>query len=137
VGLTEPYVRLSTTLNGPERTAEIRQLEARLTPPRFTAHAQLILDMLNSNPMLFIRGDEAEEAWRVVKRHQDPPADPSADRYSRNEPDARPGPGPTRPPRRLGHRRAHTDCQLNPPGASDPAGEGFRRPWIPRTQIIC
>jgi Glucose-6-phosphate dehydrogenase, C-terminal domain len=66
VGLTEPYVRLSTTLNGPERTAEIRQLEARSTPPRFTAYAHLILDMLNSNPMLFIRGDEAEEAWRII-----------------------------------------------------------------------
>jgi glucose-6-phosphate 1-dehydrogenase len=66
VGLTEPYVRLSTTLNGPERTAEIRQLEARSTRPRFTAYAHLILDMLNSNPMLFIRGDEAEEAWRII-----------------------------------------------------------------------
>jgi glucose-6-phosphate 1-dehydrogenase len=66
VGLTEPYVRLSTTLNGPERIAEIRQLEARSTPPRFTAYAHLILDMLNSNPMLFIRGDEAEEAWRII-----------------------------------------------------------------------
>jgi hypothetical protein len=39
VGLTEPYVRLSTTLNGPERTAEIRQLQARSAPPRFTAYA--------------------------------------------------------------------------------------------------
>jgi glucose-6-phosphate 1-dehydrogenase len=66
VGLTEPYVRLSTTLNGPERTAEIRHLEARSTPPHFTAYAHLILDMLNSNPMLFIRGDEAEEAWRII-----------------------------------------------------------------------
>ena len=66
VGLTEPYVRLSTTLNGPERTAEIRQLKARSAPPRFTAYAHLILDMLNSNTMLFIRGDEAEEAWRII-----------------------------------------------------------------------
>ena len=66
VGLTEPYVRLSTTLNGPERTAETRQLEARSTPPRFTAYAHLILEMLNSDPMLFIRGDEAEEAWRII-----------------------------------------------------------------------
>ena len=66
VGLTEPYVQLSTTLNGPERTAETRQLEARSTPPRFTAYAHLILEMLNSNPMLFIRGDEAEEAWRII-----------------------------------------------------------------------
>jgi hypothetical protein len=56
VGLTEPHVRLCTTLNGPERTAGIRQLEARPAPPRFIAHARLILDMLNSNPMLFIRG---------------------------------------------------------------------------------
>ena len=35
LGLTDPYVRLATTLNGPERTAENRQLEARSTPPRF------------------------------------------------------------------------------------------------------
>jgi Glucose-6-phosphate dehydrogenase, C-terminal domain len=66
VGLTEPYMRLSTTLNGPEHTAEIRQLEARSTPPRFNAYAHLIPDMLNSNPMLFIRSDEAEEAWRII-----------------------------------------------------------------------
>jgi len=39
VGLTEPDMRLSTTFNGPERTAGIRQLEARPTPPRFTACA--------------------------------------------------------------------------------------------------
>jgi glucose-6-phosphate 1-dehydrogenase len=66
IGLTEPYVRLSTTLNGPDQNAEIRQLEARSTPPRFTAYAHLILEMLRGDPMLFIRGDEAEEAWRVI-----------------------------------------------------------------------
>ena len=66
LGLTDPYVRLSTTLNGPEQTAETVQLEARSTPPRLTAYAHLVLEMLNSDPMLFIRGDEAEEAWRIV-----------------------------------------------------------------------
>ncbi len=66
LGLAQPYVRLSTTLNGPERTAETQQLEARSTPPRFTAYAHLILEMLNSDPTLFIRGDEAEEAWRII-----------------------------------------------------------------------
>jgi glucose-6-phosphate 1-dehydrogenase len=66
VGLTEPCMRLSTTLNGPERTAEIRQLEACSTPPRFTAYAHLILEMVNSDPVLFIRGDEAEDAWRII-----------------------------------------------------------------------
>jgi glucose-6-phosphate 1-dehydrogenase len=66
LGLTEPYVRLATTLNGPERTAESRELEARSTQPRFTAYANLILEMLKSDPRLFIRGDEAEEAWRII-----------------------------------------------------------------------
>jgi glucose-6-phosphate 1-dehydrogenase len=66
IGLTEPYVRLSTTLNGPELTAETRELEARSKEPRFTAYAHLILEMLNNDPMLFIRGDEAEESWRVI-----------------------------------------------------------------------
>jgi glucose-6-phosphate 1-dehydrogenase len=66
IGLADPYVRLSTTLNGPERTAESRELEARSTPPSFTAYAHLIQQMLQSDPMLFIRGDEADEAWRII-----------------------------------------------------------------------
>jgi glucose-6-phosphate 1-dehydrogenase len=66
LGLTEPYVRLATTLNGPERTAESRELEARSTEPKFTAYANLILAALRNDPMLFIRADEAEEAWRII-----------------------------------------------------------------------
>lgn len=66
IGLVEPYVRLGTTLNGPERTAESRHLEAQSATPRFTPYANLILEMLRKDPMLFIRGDEAEEAWRIV-----------------------------------------------------------------------
>jgi glucose-6-phosphate 1-dehydrogenase len=66
IGLTEPYVRLSATLNGPEQTAEICQLEERTTAPRLTAYAHLILEMLRGDPMVFIRGDEAEESWRII-----------------------------------------------------------------------
>jgi glucose-6-phosphate 1-dehydrogenase len=66
LGLTDPYVRLATTLNGPDRTAESRELEARSSEPRFTAYAHLILETLKSDPMLFIRGDEAEESWRII-----------------------------------------------------------------------
>jgi glucose-6-phosphate 1-dehydrogenase len=66
IGLKEPYVRLTTTLNGPERTAERRELEARSTAPRFTAYAHLIQEMLKGDPMLFITSDEAEEAWRII-----------------------------------------------------------------------
>jgi hypothetical protein len=70
VGLTEPWVRLSTALNGPGRTAGIRQLQARPAPPRFTACAHLIPQMLTGDPVLFI-GDEAEEAWRILgPRHK-------------------------------------------------------------------
>ena len=36
------------------------------TAPRFTPYTNLILEMLRTDPMLFIRGDEAEEAWRIV-----------------------------------------------------------------------
>jgi glucose-6-phosphate 1-dehydrogenase len=66
IGLTRPYVRLSTTLNGPERTAETRELEVQTAAPRFSAYANLVLAMLHNDPMLFIRGDEAEESWRIV-----------------------------------------------------------------------
>jgi glucose-6-phosphate 1-dehydrogenase len=66
IGLKDPYVRLTTTLNGPERTAEHRELEARSTGPRFTAYAHLIQEMLKGDPMLFITGHEAEEAWRII-----------------------------------------------------------------------
>jgi glucose-6-phosphate 1-dehydrogenase len=67
IGLTEPYVRLSTTLNGPGQAVERRQLETVSAPPRMTAYAHLVAEMLNNDPMLFIRGDEAEEAWRIVE----------------------------------------------------------------------
>jgi glucose-6-phosphate 1-dehydrogenase len=66
LGLTKPYVRLATMLNGPQRRAERREFEATPTSPRFAAYTNLILEMLKTDPMLFIRGDESEEAWRIV-----------------------------------------------------------------------
>ena len=66
IGLTQPYVSLSTALNGPGRTAETRHLTTQSTPPQFSAYANLVIEMLQRDPMLFIRGDEAEESWRIV-----------------------------------------------------------------------
>ena len=57
------WPRRSTAPSAPPRPGSSRR---RSTPPRFTAYAHLILEMLNSDPMLFIRGDEAEEAWRII-----------------------------------------------------------------------
>jgi glucose-6-phosphate 1-dehydrogenase len=67
IGLSDPYVRLSTNLNGPEPgQPESRHLELTSTRSPLTPYANLIQQMLNNDPMLFIRDDEAEESWRVV-----------------------------------------------------------------------
>lgn len=66
IGLQEPYVRLATTLNGPDRTVDMRELEVHTTMSRRSPYANLILEMLRRDPTLFIRGDEAEESWRIV-----------------------------------------------------------------------
>ena len=41
-------------------------LTTRLDPPELPAYGRLLLDVLNGDAALSIRGDEAEEAWRVV-----------------------------------------------------------------------
>jgi glucose-6-phosphate 1-dehydrogenase len=41
-------------------------LTTRLDPPELPAYGRLLLDVLTGNAALSIRGDEAEEAWRVV-----------------------------------------------------------------------
>ncbi|MCX4757223.1 glucose-6-phosphate dehydrogenase [Kitasatospora purpeofusca] len=66
LGLKQPYVRLTTTLNGPDRTAENRELELSSAGSRRTPYANLFLEMLRADATLFIRGDETEEAWRII-----------------------------------------------------------------------
>jgi len=39
---------------------------AELEPAELPAYGRLLLDVLNRDPALSIRGDEAEESWRVV-----------------------------------------------------------------------
>src|SRR5262249_36614221 len=41
-------------------------LTAELEPAELPAYGSLLLDVLTRNPALSIRGDEAEESWRVV-----------------------------------------------------------------------
>ncbi|MFG1664219.1 glucose-6-phosphate dehydrogenase [Streptomyces sp. Y7] len=43
------------------------ELTARMDPPELPAYGRLLLDVLNGDPALSIRGDEAEEAWRVFE----------------------------------------------------------------------
>jgi glucose-6-phosphate 1-dehydrogenase len=42
------------------------ELTARIDRPELPAYGRLLLDVLNGNAALSIRGDEAEESWRVV-----------------------------------------------------------------------
>ncbi|HEX8860206.1 MAG TPA: glucose-6-phosphate dehydrogenase [Actinomycetes bacterium] len=41
-------------------------LTAQVEPPDLPAYGRLLLDVLNGNAALSIRGDEAEESWRVL-----------------------------------------------------------------------
>ena len=41
-------------------------LATHLEPPELPPYGQLLLDVLTRNSALSIRGDEAEESWRVV-----------------------------------------------------------------------
>ncbi|MEU9657272.1 glucose-6-phosphate dehydrogenase [Streptomyces chartreusis] len=43
------------------------ELTAGMDPPELPAYGRLLLDVLNGDPALSIRGDEAEEAWRVFE----------------------------------------------------------------------
>ncbi|MFB7476989.1 glucose-6-phosphate dehydrogenase [Kitasatospora sp. NPDC056184] len=42
-------------------------LTARMDPAELPAYGRLLLDVLTGDPALSIRGDEAEEAWRVLE----------------------------------------------------------------------
>lgn len=67
IGLLEPYVKLNTTLNAGDGQVEAQELELRSAPMKRTPYANLILQMCKNDPTLFIRGDEAEEAWRLIE----------------------------------------------------------------------
>jgi glucose-6-phosphate 1-dehydrogenase len=41
-------------------------LSAEMEPPELPAYGRILLDVLSGNSVLSIRGDEAEEAWRVL-----------------------------------------------------------------------
>lgn len=76
VGLKDPYVRLDTVVNGEDFSTVGNRLEMTSAPPTRSAYANLVLEMLSGDRMLFIRGDETEEAWRI--------ADPTLDAWRRD-----------------------------------------------------
>jgi glucose-6-phosphate 1-dehydrogenase len=56
-----------TAIGSRAETLTQLSLTARMDAPALPAYGRLLLDVLNGDPALSIRGDEAEEAWRVVE----------------------------------------------------------------------
>jgi glucose-6-phosphate 1-dehydrogenase len=59
---------LQVNINGPGDPFDLERadLTASLAPQELPAYARLVMKILEGDPILAIRGDEAEEAWRVV-----------------------------------------------------------------------
>jgi glucose-6-phosphate 1-dehydrogenase len=67
-GLEEPesMTLAMTGIGAGAHTLAPLTLTAQLAPPDLPAYGLLLLDVLHGNAALSIRGDEAEEAWRVL-----------------------------------------------------------------------
>ena len=68
VRLGPDRITLSLNVNGPHDPFDLEQIElgADFAPQEFfAAYERVFLDLLEGNTTLFIRADEAEEAWRV------------------------------------------------------------------------
>ena len=68
LGLAPDRLALSVSVNGPGDpfTLEEVTLDAELAPQDIPAYGRVILEVLAGDPTLSIRGDEAEECWRIV-----------------------------------------------------------------------
>lgn len=62
-------VRLAVNINGPGDPFGLEpvDLEMNLAPQEIPAYGRLLLDVLEGEPILSIRDDEAEESWRIVE----------------------------------------------------------------------
>ncbi len=67
--LAPDRIALSVNVNKPGDLFEMEQvaLDRSFGPEGLPAYARLLLDVLNGDPMLSIRDDEAEESWRIVE----------------------------------------------------------------------
>lgn len=60
---------LGMNVNGPGDPFDLErvELDAELSPQELPAYARLLLDVVEGDPALSIRDDEAEESWRIVE----------------------------------------------------------------------
>ena len=69
LSLNPDRMALTVNINGPGDPFELEPatLAAELAPHEHSAYARLLLDVFAGNAVLSIRGDEAEESWRIVE----------------------------------------------------------------------
>ena len=69
LGLSPDRLELSVQINGPGDFFDLEPvtMSAALAPQEISAYGRVILDVLHGDPTLSIRGDEAEECWRIVE----------------------------------------------------------------------
>ena len=69
LGLAPDRLELAVNINGSGDAFDLEQttLIAELAPQEVSAYGKVILDVLHCDPTLSIRGDEAEECWRIVE----------------------------------------------------------------------
>ncbi len=67
--LNPDRMELGVNINGPGDPFALdpATLAAELAPQELSAYARLLLDVFDGNAVLSIRGDEAEESWRIVE----------------------------------------------------------------------
>jgi glucose-6-phosphate 1-dehydrogenase len=67
-GLEPEGLTLELSATGPSVASSLvpMTLSAEMEPPELPAYGRILLDVLRGNSALSIRGDEAEEAWRVL-----------------------------------------------------------------------
>lgn len=69
IGLGPDRIGLGVNLNGGGGPSDLEpaELTLDLVPPDLPAYARLLLDILDGDPTLAIRADEAEQSWRIVE----------------------------------------------------------------------
>ena len=67
--LNPDRMELALNINGPGDPFDLERavLSTELQPQDLSAYARLLLDVFEGNAVLSIRGDEAEESWRIVE----------------------------------------------------------------------
>jgi glucose-6-phosphate 1-dehydrogenase len=67
IGLLEPTVQIEVNTLASGRIPSRSDLAMSMCSDRRPAYANMLLDMLNGDTRASVRGDEAEEAWRIVE----------------------------------------------------------------------